>query len=181
MVIRVNTAYVIDNLIKDHDVILESLKVLYKIVNNDNSDARDLEFLIRFFDAFIDKCHHAKEEYILFPSLNLRLFPFEGSPVYVMVTEHGIARYLIRISEELLRMWIDNKDEGARQALIDHLKLLADHLTQHIKKENDVLFPGSLALDTLESSRTIEDIENETGHEKWVMEINELKKKYGIT
>ncbi len=98
-----------------------------------------------------------------------------------MVTEHGIARYLIRISEELLRIWIDNKDEGARQALIDHLKLLADHLTQHIRKENDVLFPGSLALDMLESSRTVEDIENETGHEKWVMEINELKKKYGIT
>ncbi|WP_054854736.1 hemerythrin domain-containing protein [Vulcanisaeta sp. JCM 16161] len=106
MIVKVNTAYVVDNLIKDHDVILGSLKVLYRVINSDNPDARDLELLIQFFDSFIDKCHHAKEEYILFPTLNLRLFPFEGSPVYVMVTEHGIARYLIRMSEELLRMWL---------------------------------------------------------------------------
>ncbi|WP_054854737.1 hypothetical protein [Vulcanisaeta sp. JCM 16161] len=75
---------------------------------------------------------------------------------------------------------VDNKDEGARQALIDHLRLLADHLTQHIKKENDVLFPGSLALDTLDSSRTVEDIERETNHEEWITKINELRKKYRV-
>ena len=180
MVIRVNVAEVVDNLIKDHDVILNSLKVLYKVINTDRPNPDDVKLLIEFFDAFIDKCHHAKEEFILFPTLNLRLFPFEGSPVYVMVSEHGIARYLIRMCNELLRAWVEGGDEGAGQALIDYLRLLADHLTQHIKKENDVLFPSSLALDYVVSSRSVSDIEREVGHEGWVNKINELMRKYGV-
>ena len=180
MVIRVNIAGVVNNLIKDHDVILNSLKVLYRVINTDRPNPDDVRLLIDFFDAFIDKCHHAKEEFILFPTLNLRLFPFEGSPVYVMVSEHGIARYLIRMSSELFKAWIEGGDKEAGQALIDNLRLLADHLTQHIQKENDVLFPSSLALDYVVSSKSVDDIERETDHEKWIMKIDELMRKYGI-
>ena len=66
--IRVNVAEVVDNLIKDHDIILNSLKVLYKVINTDRPDPGDVKLLIEFFDAFIDKCHHAKEEFILYRS-----------------------------------------------------------------------------------------------------------------
>ena len=180
MVIKVNIAQVIDNLIKDHDTILDSLEVLYRVINTDQPNPDDVKLLIDFFDAFIDKCHHAKEEFILFPSINLKLFPFEGSPVYIMVSEHGIARYLIRMCVELLRSWVESGNEDTKQALIDHLRLLADHLAQHIKKENDVLFPSSMALDYVESSKSINDIESEVNHEKWINEISGLMRKYGI-
>ncbi|MFP3161664.1 MAG: hemerythrin domain-containing protein [Vulcanisaeta sp.] len=177
--IRVNIAGLVNNLIVDHDVILDAIKVLYRVINRDDIDINDLEELLRFFEAFVDGCHHVKEERILFPALNLALFPFEGSPVYVMVSEHGIARYLIRISEELLARF-KGGDGNARNALMDYLRLLADHLDQHIKKENDVLFPSSLALDETRSSRSVEDIEKGANHSYWVSRVNELKNKYGV-
>ena len=180
MVIRVNVSQVIDNLVKDHDFILNSLKILYKIIDADKLNPNDVKLLIDFFDSFIDKCHHAKEEFILFPTINLRLFPFEGSPVYVMVSEHGISRYLIRVCDELLKAWIESGSDDAKRALVDYLRLLADHLTQHINKENNVLFPKSMDLDYVESSRSIDDIEKEANHERWIKEISELMRKYGI-
>ncbi|KUO80021.1 MAG: hemerythrin [Vulcanisaeta sp. JCHS_4] len=177
--IKVNIAGLVNNLIVDHDVILDAIKVLYRVINRDDIDIDDLEELLRFFEAFVDGYHHVKEERILFPALNLALFPFEGSPVYVMVSEHGIARYLIRISEELLARF-KGGDGNARNALMDYLRLLADHLDQHIKKENDVLFPSSLALDETRSSRSVEDIEKGANHSYWVSRVNELKNKYGV-
>ena len=177
--IRINTPELINNLMMDHDVILGAIKVLYSIINNSNLNLGDVEELLRFFGVFVDGCHHVKEEYILFPTLNLSLFPFENSPVYVMVSEHGVARYLIRISEELLARLKDG-DVSVKDTLVDYLILLADHLSQHIDKENKVLFPSSMDLSEVESSRSVEDIEKNADHSYWVSKVSELKSKYGV-
>ncbi|MCU7787577.1 hypothetical protein ODS41_06555 [Pyrobaculum sp. 3827-6] len=49
---------------------------------------------MQFAQKFVDACHHGVEEYILFQGANRSGFPFTGGPIYVMVSEHGVGRYL---------------------------------------------------------------------------------------
>ncbi len=67
-------------------------------------------------------------------------FPYEGGPIQVMVCEHGVGRFLARRMEELY-LASRSGDEDAFAELLDTARLYADHLAEHIDKENGVLFP----------------------------------------
>jgi hemerythrin-like domain-containing protein len=51
----------------------------------------------------------------------------ENNLVYIMVSEHGITKYLMRIDEGLLTRPKDG-DANVKDTLMDHLALLTDHL-----------------------------------------------------
>jgi len=51
--------------------------------------------LLDFFQIFVDKCHHAKEEEVLFPALLDAGLPREGGPDQVMLAEHATGRKLV--------------------------------------------------------------------------------------
>ncbi|ABW01136.1 hemerythrin domain-containing protein [Caldivirga maquilingensis] len=167
----------VNNLMNDHDVIKVSVSIVDKMLAEKLLDPSDINMLLDFYEFFVDKCHHVKEEVILFPSINIKLYPFENSPVNVMVMDHGIFRYLIRLNRELLSRLI-NGDQSIKDTLMDYLALMTGHLNQHMEKEDKVLFPQAMDLDNVESSRSIEDIEAEVDHDKWLQVIEKLKVKY---
>lgn len=89
-----------------------------------------------FFRNFADKCHHAKEEGYLFPTLVQRGMPQDEGPIAVMLSEHNQGRAHVRaIFEEL------EKAAPDRMAVADHLEAFVDLLRAHIGKEDNVLFP----------------------------------------
>ena len=47
---------------------------------------------IDFIRNFADTCHHAKEEGVLFASMEARGFPRQGGPIQVMLLEHEEGR-----------------------------------------------------------------------------------------
>ena len=55
-----------------------------------------LQNLLEFFRLFADKCHHGKEEELLFPLLEKKGVPVNGGPIGVMLNEHEQGRALIK-------------------------------------------------------------------------------------
>ncbi len=97
-----------------------------------------LENLVLFLRTFADKCHHGKEEGILFPALVEKGVPKEGGPVGVMLIEHDEGRSFIRGLSESIADLGQKADAPAR--IVQNAARYAQLLRQHIQKEDNVLF-----------------------------------------
>ncbi|MBP1450166.1 MAG: hemerythrin domain-containing protein [Thermoproteus sp.] len=174
----VRVKYVTSVLREHHQRILEALQLLERALGAERPDPDDIMALISFASKFVDACHHSVEEYVLFPEANRRGFPFEGGPIYVMVSEHGVGRYLVRMMELLYESW-RRGDASAYRDLVDYARLYTDHISQHIAKEDTVLFPmleGSVQ--DISPLKSVEEIEREADHDRWISKLEELKRKY---
>jgi len=92
--------------------------------------------LIEFFRVFADRCHHTKEEDLLFPLLETKGL---RGPLGVMLSEHSAGRRLIQELSE----FADAYGNGAREAGPRWAAAARDYtalLREHIDKENNVLF-----------------------------------------
>lgn len=127
------------DLMNDHDAILTALdifsKILDKIQKEKNANPDELMDFIDFLKEFADKCHHGKEEGILFPAMIAAGVPDRGGPIGVMMAEHIQGRGYIHDMDEALEEPEDYQAfEKAGHSYIELLRM-------HIQKENSVLFP----------------------------------------
>jgi hemerythrin-like domain-containing protein len=93
-----------------------------------------------FFELFLDRCHHGKEEDLFFPLLERKGVAVRGGPIGVMLREHQQGRQLTAVMVEAARAYQHGDTKAAQrwaQAATEHAALLRDH----IFKENAVLFP----------------------------------------
>ncbi len=127
----------------EHQVILRVIAVLRRLVVRCESGAgfeiRCLKRCVEFFRLFADACHHAKEEDLLFPALEARGIPRDGGPIGCMLEEHRMAREYTRSMGEALDE-IERGREEARGRFLTTARQYAELLTQHIDKEDTVLF-----------------------------------------
>jgi hemerythrin-like domain-containing protein len=128
----------IDSLVADHEVILAVLEALEKQATAVRGGAAFLQQSWARFPEFVrnfaDKCHHGKEEELLFPALIAHGLPDPGGPVTVMKHEHVLGREL---TARLARAIEAGDAQGACSAAFEYVGLLREH----IAKENGVLFP----------------------------------------
>jgi hemerythrin-like domain-containing protein len=81
--------------------------------------------------------------------------------------------------EEFYLAWRSG-DEKAFAELLDAARLYADHVAQHINKENGVLFSMLEAnIHEVESGKTVEEVERENRHEEWLKTLEEVKRRLG--
>ncbi len=138
-----STATATATLRKEHDAILRMLdateEVARQLERGEHVALDTLTGLLEFFRLFADRCHHGKEEDILFPLLEQKGLARFGGPIGVMLNEHDLGRSLIQVmsvaagdygrsSPEAGRQWAE-----AAQSYVTMLRL-------HIAKENNVLF-----------------------------------------
>jgi hemerythrin-like domain-containing protein len=102
--------------------------------------------LAEFFAGFADRCHHGKEEDLLFRRLVERGIPAENGPIAVMLSEHEEGREHVRALAALGR-GAGPLSPAERDALVAHADGYAPLLAHHIMKEDRVLYP--MALTTL--------------------------------
>jgi hemerythrin-like domain-containing protein len=118
----------------EHRVIETVLGALEKLAGDGERAARaDWAKAIDFLRNFADKCHHLKEEYLLFPALEARGIPREGGPIGMMLAEHEEGRGYVRAMAAAL-------EAGERQILRDKATAYVRLLREHILKEDEVLF-----------------------------------------
>ncbi len=103
-------------------------------------DAARVEKMLDFVRTFADRCHHAKEEDLLFVRMAERGFPVDSGPVGVMLHEHEMGRAHIRAIAEALPSAAAG-DAGAVRQIADNLLGWAELLRSHIYKEDNVLYP----------------------------------------
>ena len=87
----------IEDLKSEHEAVKITLKVLDSIVNDAEktghiTNPAHLGQLIEFFRTFVDRCHHSKEEDLLFPALEEVGVSKKEGPIGVMLKEHQQGR-----------------------------------------------------------------------------------------
>ncbi len=131
----------IDDLRHEHQAIESGLKILDSINRRleagHKADKTDLQQFIGFLKEFADKCHHGKEEGILFPALAKAGMPEKGGPIGVMLAEHDQGRKLIKEMESGIG------DSANYRTFSKPAREYVGLLRSHIQKENEVLFPAA--------------------------------------
>ena len=59
-------------------------------------NSADMDDVLEFITVFCDRCHHGKEEGLLFPALTSTGRPNLSGPITVMLSEHEQARALVK-------------------------------------------------------------------------------------
>ncbi len=176
----------IEILVKEHDSILKMIEVTRKLLADKSAVNIDhVEQIIDFVKNFADKYHHLKEEDVLFVELEKHGMPREGGPVGVMLTEHDEGRNYIKQATK----GVAEYKQGNTGALIDiefNLLNFCTLLTNHIAKENNILYPMAermlpgIVLDTM--SQDFEEANlattNNEYHDKYLKMVDELSSIY---
>lgn len=92
-----------------------------------------------FFEGFVDGRHHAKEEQVLFPTLE-RGGAVGFGPLLVMREEHDRGRDHVKTLRSLLAH-VGRGNAVARRAVLDRGEEFVALLRAHIQKEDHCLFP----------------------------------------
>jgi hemerythrin-like domain-containing protein len=96
-----------------------------------------LEQAIDFTKNFTNVCHHGKEEDTLFPTLQKGGMPREGGPIARMLFEHEVTKQLAEKLEASAKAYLQT---GKADQLVSDIQGYADHVSQHLTKENFRLF-----------------------------------------
>jgi hemerythrin-like domain-containing protein len=127
----------------EHQIILSVIgaaeREAQRIRSGGTVDTDVIAKFVDFFRNFADKCHHAKEERLLFPKLQERGVPSEGGPIGVMLHEHTEGRNHVAAMADAAAA-SDRGDAKAAAALAGHLLAFANLLRGHIHKEDNILF-----------------------------------------
>jgi hemerythrin-like domain-containing protein len=133
-----------EELTREHDAIKVMLSIMDsisgKLENGEHVDAEHLEQILEFLRTFANKCHHGKEEDLLFPAMVDAGIPKEGGPIAVMLREHKIGRTHIKNMGEGIAEYKKSRDMGIPK-IIENARGYSTLLTQHIDKEDNVLYP----------------------------------------
>jgi hemerythrin-like domain-containing protein len=124
----------IDILISEHALVVAGLDTLDRAVR---ARGPAMGRLLDFFDEFLDRHHHTKEEDELFPAMIAEGFPSRGGPITVMLGEHDRGRSLVAAMRGALA-------DGADERFADLARSFSALLRDHIQKENHVLFPMAM-------------------------------------
>lgn len=130
-------------LMAEHELILEALDALEKQVAAIGAgtppNRASIEKAVTFLREFADKCHHGKEEQLLFTRMTERGFPAQSGPIAVMLSEHEAGRAYIRgIADGAAGL---GTEPAAANRIAENARGYIDLLRAHIGKENNVLFP----------------------------------------
>jgi hemerythrin-like domain-containing protein len=127
----------------EHDAILKMLdatdEVARQIENGRIPEPDTLSGLLEFLRVFADRCHHGKEEDLLFPLLEKKGLPRHGGPIAVMLREHDQGRALIRMMVDAAEAFAAGDASAAKQWAAP-AQGYTQLLRSHIGKENDILF-----------------------------------------
>ncbi|WAC08598.1 MAG: hemerythrin domain-containing protein [Thermodesulfobacteriota bacterium] len=120
-------------------IMLSILKqVCHQLGSTGNLNKEHLEGILEFLKVFVDKCHHSKEEELLFPALVAAGVPADG-PIAVMLHEHEMGRNYIRAMSDAYATYMVG-DKSSSQGIMQNAHGYISLLKGHIEKENTVLF-----------------------------------------
>lgn len=135
----------------EHKHILQVVHGLSVVDENlergESVDSALLQKIVEFMRNFADKCHHAKEEAVLFPAMENKGVPATGCPLGGLRSEHDKGRALVSALNEA----VSNYAAGNLAAVADIRHAIAgirQLYPNHIWKEDEMVFPMAQRLFT---------------------------------
>lgn len=115
-------------------------KALQKAESQKRVNTRFIETSTRFIRDYADRCHHGKEEDILFRELEQKAISEDHKRIlHELVEEHKWGRETTARLEKAKTKY-ENGDKDALSEIIECLRLLVDFYPKHIKKEDKHFF-----------------------------------------
>jgi hemerythrin-like domain-containing protein len=106
-------------------------------------DSDLLRQIVDFMRVYADKCHHGKEEALLFPALHEKGVPITGCPIGALSAEHVQGRRLVTGLADALELFRHDEPK-AGGLILENLKGVTQLYPNHIWKEDYLLFPMTL-------------------------------------
>ena len=178
-----------EELSHEHQAILTMIGILGKMADGLDAGAAvapdDLEDAVAFIRVFADKCHHGKEDGLLFPEMEKAGIPRERGPLGVMLSDHAEGRKHVAAMAGALP-GIRKADRKAAAAFASAARGYGELLTQHIFKEDNILYPMADARLSPDQQTSLEacfaDVEKtvvgEGKHEEFHRLLERLEKAY---
>lgn len=128
-----------------------------RLEKSEQVDPQHLAQILEFLQVFVDKCHHSKEEELLFPAMEEVGIPKERGPIGMMLLDHDQGRgYIKGLKEAIGRYEVGDEKSGA--AIVENAQNYISLLRAHIDKENNILY--MLADDLLPATKQDEMIKD---------------------
>lgn len=148
---------------EEHQGIKTGLHILGRIADKLNAGqpvpTEHMEQLVDFIRTFADRCHHGKEEDLLFTAMERAGVPREGGPIAVMLLEHDQGRGYVRAMADALPGYRAG-DPAAAQKFAQNAYNYIALLTQHIDKEDNILYViADMHLSDEQQVRLLEDFD----------------------
>lgn len=123
----------IKKLVDEHTLIKRWIALIPEVIKNLDIESEEGKKLILdgldFIRSYADKFHHAKEEEILF-----KYFDENLDIVKTMLSDHETGRSHVKAMVGALQ-------KNDRLSISEHLNGYKDLLTEHIKREDEILYP----------------------------------------
>lgn len=122
----------IKKLVDEHTLIKRLIALIPEVIETVKTSPKiDKDLVLGvtdFIRSYADKFHHAKEEEILFKYFNVNL-----DIVKTMLQDHDTGRNHVKSIIKAL-------EENDRESIVKHLNGYRELLTEHIKKEDEILY-----------------------------------------
>jgi hemerythrin-like domain-containing protein len=146
-------------------------KELIKTGKGDNLDSHLIGLAVDFIKTYADKCHHGKEENILFRDLNKKnLQPEHRRIMKELIGEHRWGRETTKKLLEANERYVNGEKEAARD-VINVTKELVIFYPKHIEKEDRHFFLPCMKYFT-------EEEKEHMLREEWEFDRNFIHEKY---
>ena len=133
-----------DTLKHEHQIILMVLdaaeREVQRIQDTGKVRTEGVDKMLDFFRNFADRCHHAKEENLLFMKMQERGIPADSGPIAVMMYEHNEGRQRLKAVAEAIPQ-AGSGDVAAIASVTSNLSAYVQMLRAHIGKEDNILYP----------------------------------------
>ena len=128
---QINYSPPIKELVEEHRLIKRWLNLTSKLLENLNLES-DRELILNgvdFIRSYADKFHHAKEEDILFKYID-----DNSNIIKTMLEDHKTGRNHVKAI-------IEGLERQDKEGVFEHLNAYKKLLREHIKKEDEILYP----------------------------------------
>ena len=147
----------------EHQGVLLMLDILEEISQRlkkgQQVDLTHLNQILEFLQVFVDKCHHSKEEELLFPALEESGIPKEDGPIGMMLVEHDMGRGDIKGLREAILKYENGEGKAAGEIAKNTQKYIV-LLREHIDKEDNILYMmADMHLDEVIQKRLAKEFE----------------------
>jgi hemerythrin-like domain-containing protein len=178
-----------EDLKKEHEAIKVMLRILEEVSARLEAGKKvnpeHLDSILEFIQVFADKCHHGKEEGLLFPAMENAGILEERGPIGVMLHEHEQGRDFVKGMKEAVAKYKKGGEKAGLQ-VAKNARNYASLLSQHINKEDNILYPmadGRLSEAAQEDlEKGFEEIEKEVigpgRHEEFHTLLHRLNEEY---
>jgi hemerythrin-like domain-containing protein len=133
-----------DELKQDHEDMRTMVAVLSEMASRFEAGvdvpSDDVRAAIQYMDTFVNRCHHVKEEQLLFPALEEAGLQRDGGPLEIMSAEHQLEiNFLAGMQDALGRYAAGDKESG--QAVAQYARDFSALLARDMEQEDELILP----------------------------------------